>query len=117
MNSGRIFAGNFRLSGLAIRSLLPVVPSASEQPSAPESEAASSEAEASAGGKVSSSKLAQKFGFKTAQLLDRATELGHLEAQGDKHIITTKGQQAGIELVAKSRFGPYFVWPQDFQLA
>jgi hypothetical protein len=26
-----------------------------------------------------------------------------------------KGEKAGAEFVAKSRFGPYFLWPQDFQ--
>ena len=72
--------------------------------------------EASTGGKVPSSKLAQKFGLKTAQLLDRATEHGYLTQQGDKHLLTPKGEQAGVEFVAKSRFGPYFLWPQDLAL-
>lgn len=70
----------------------------------------------SSGDKVPSSKLAQKFGLKTAQLLDRATELGYLSQQGDKHALTAKGEQAGVEFVAKSRFGPYFLWPQDLAL-
>ena len=68
------------------------------------------------GDKVPSSKLAQKFGLKTAQLLDRAIELGYLVQQGDKHALTPKGEQAGVEFVAKSRFGPYFLWPQDLAL-
>lgn len=66
--------------------------------------------------KVPSSKLAQKFGLKTAQLLERAIELGYLVQQGDKHALTPKGEQAGVEFVAKSRFGPYFLWPQDLAL-
>ena len=33
---------------------------------------------------------------------------------GDKHILTPKGEAAGVEFVAKGRFGPYFLWPQDF---
>ncbi|NMM82020.1 DNA repair protein [Acidovorax sp. SRB_14] len=82
-----------------------------------EPDTTSSDAEASAGGKIASSKLAQKFGLKTAQLLDRATEQGYLEQQDDKHVLTPKGEQAGVELVAKSRFGPYFLWPQDLVLA
>ncbi len=76
-----------------------------------------SDGEVSTGGKVPSSKLAQKFGLKTAQLLDRAIEQGYLTQQGDKHLLTPKGEQAGVEFVAKSRFGPYFLWPQDLALS
>ena len=66
--------------------------------------------------KLTSSKIGQKLGLKTAQFLDRATELGYLAADGDNHTITPKGEKAGVEFVAKSRFGPYFLWPQDFHL-
>ena len=66
--------------------------------------------------KLTSSKIAQKLGLKTAQFLDRATELGYLAADGDKYAMTPKGEKVGVELVAKSRFGPYFLWPQDFHL-
>lgn len=66
--------------------------------------------------KLTSSKIGQKLGLKTAQFLDRAAELGFLVSDGDKHTITSKGEKAGVELVAKSRFGPYFLWPQDFHL-
>jgi len=79
-------------------------------------DAASTDGEASGGDKVPSSKLAQKLGLKTAQLLDRATELGYITQQGDKHALAPKGEQAGVEFVAKSRFGPYFLWPQDMAL-
>lgn len=64
--------------------------------------------------KLPSSKMAQKLGLKTLQLLERATEQGYLVLNGDKHALTTKGERAGVEFVAKSRFGPYFLWPQDF---
>lgn len=68
------------------------------------------------GDKLPSSKMAQKLGLKTAQqLLDRATEMGYLVRDGDKHALTVKGEQAGVQFVAKSRFGPYFLWPHDFQ--
>ena len=66
------------------------------------------------GDKLPSGKLAQKLGLKTAQLLDRATEQGYLSLSGDKHALTPKGENAGVEFVAKGRFGPYFLWPQDF---
>lgn len=70
-----------------------------------------------AGDKLPSGKLAQKLGVKTAQLLDRATEQGYLVQSGDKHVLAPKGEKAGVEFVAKGRFGPYFLWPQDFHLA
>ena len=66
--------------------------------------------------KLTSSKIGQKLGLKTAQFLDRSTALGYLVVDGEKHVITPKGEKAGVEFVAKSRFGPYFLWPQDFHL-
>ena len=66
--------------------------------------------------KLSSSKIGQKLGLKTAQFLDRATEQGFLLFDGEKHSVSPKGEKAGVEFVAKSRFGPYFLWPQDFFL-
>ena len=68
-----------------------------------------------AGDKLASSKIAAKLGMKTGQFIDRATEQGFLALDGDKHVMTPKGEKAGVEFVAKSRFGPYFLWPQDFQ--
>lgn len=64
--------------------------------------------------KLTSSKAAQKLGLKTAQFLEKVTEQGYLTLSGDKHALTAKGEQAGVEFVAKSRFGPYFLWPQTF---
>ena len=64
--------------------------------------------------KLPSGKLAQKLGMKAADLLSRATEHGYLGLNGDKHVLTPKGEKAGVEFVAKGRFGPYFLWPQDF---
>ena len=100
-----------------VRISLERVASSEPEPAAtPASEASGTDSETSSGDKIPSSKLAQKFGLKTAQLLDRATELGYLAQQGDKHALTAKGEQAGVEFVAKSRFGPYFLWPQDLAL-
>jgi phosphatidylserine/phosphatidylglycerophosphate/cardiolipin synthase-like enzyme len=70
----------------------------------------------STGDKLSSSKIGQKLGMKTAQFLERATELGFLVFDGEKHTVSPKGEKIGVEFVAKSRFGPYFLWPQDFHL-
>lgn len=71
---------------------------------------------ANAEDKLTSSKIGQKLGLKTAQFLERATEQGFLLFDGDKHTLSPKGEQVGVEFVAKSRFGPYFLWPQDFYL-
>jgi phosphatidylserine/phosphatidylglycerophosphate/cardiolipin synthase-like enzyme len=76
----------------------------------------SAEGEA-AGDKLPSSKMAQKLGLKTAQFMERAVEQGYLALDGDKLVLTPKGEKAGVEFVAKSRFGPYFLWPQDFHPA
>jgi len=85
-------------------------------PSEPES-AAGNEEGADAG-KLTTSKLGLKLGLKTAQVLERATTAGYIEAFGDgKYGPTAKGQEAGIEYIAKSRFGPYFLWPLDVQLS
>lgn len=78
------------------------------------SEADKSDNEAPAGDKLTSSKIAVKLGMKTAQFMDRATDQGFLALDGDKYVMTAKGENAGVEFVAKSRFGPYFLWPQDF---
>ncbi len=100
-----------------VRISLERVASSEPEPAAtPAAEASGNDSEAPAGDKIPSSKLAQRFGLKTAQLLDRATELGYLSQHGDKHALTAKGEQAGVEFVAKSRFGPYFLWPQDLAL-
>ena len=69
-------------------------------------------------GKLTTSKLGQKLGLKTAQVLERAAIAGYIEAMDDnKYGPTTKGEEAGIEYIAKSRFGPYFLWPIDVQLS
>ena len=100
-----------------VRISLERVASSEPEPAATQAaEASGTDSEASTGDKIPSSKLAQKFGLKTAQLLDRATELGYLSQQRNKNMLTAKGEQAGVEFVAKSRFGPYFLWPQDLAL-
>ncbi|KQT12308.1 phospholipase D family protein [Ramlibacter sp. Leaf400] len=77
---------------------------------------AGSEGDVASTDKLPSSKLAQKHGWKTPQLLERAMAAGYLALEGDRHVVTTKGQLAGVEFVAKSRFGPYFLWPEDTAL-
>ncbi|MCZ4316201.1 phospholipase D family protein [Comamonadaceae bacterium G21597-S1] len=78
---------------------------------------AGADGETAVSGKLSSSKFAQKQGWKTAQFLERAVVSGYLALEGDRHVLTAKGQQAGVEFVTRSRFGPYFVWPEDIGLS
>src|SRR5260221_45188 len=73
--------------------------------------------ESATGGKLTSSKIAKKGGWKTALLLDRRTIRGSLALGGDRHVLTAGGTQAGLEFVPKSRFGPYLLWPEDINLS
>lgn len=66
--------------------------------------------------KLTSSKLGQKLGIKASELLDRAVISGHIALIDGKHALLPKGELAGVEFIAKSRFGSYFLWPEDFQL-
>ncbi len=61
--------------------------------------------------KLTSSKLAQRLGMKTNELLDKLVVMGHLEVNDGKHFLTAKGKGAGGELCG-SKFGPYFLWPE-----
>lgn len=46
--------------------------------------------------------------------MSRTTEQVDLAITSDKHVLTAKDDKAGVEFVAKGRFGPYFLWPEDF---
>ena len=70
-------------------------------------------AETSAPGKLSSSKLAQKLGMKTTELLEQFVAAGFLEIEEGKPRLTLKATDAGCEFVPKSRFGSYFLWPES----
>lgn len=89
----------------------------SAQPDASNDEQDRSSEPDTGGDKLTSSRMAAKLGMKTAQFLDLATQHGYLTLNGDKHLLAPKGEKAGVEFVAKSRFGPYFLWPQEFQPA
>ena len=72
-----------------------------------------SDSSSTAGGKLTTSKLAQKRGVKTAELLERFVTAGYLELRGDKHYITAKGKDVGGEFRMSPKFGPYFLWPES----
>ena len=79
-----------------------------------ESEVLSSDDEKT--GKVSTSKLAKKLGLKTDELIAKLVSGGLLEAKDGANHMSTKGAAAGGEFIEKSRFGPYFQWPEDMKL-
>lgn len=64
--------------------------------------------------KLSTSRIAQKHGMKTGEWLAKAVAVQLLTADNGRHYLTPTAKQAGIEFVAKSKFGPYFLWPEDF---
>jgi phosphatidylserine/phosphatidylglycerophosphate/cardiolipin synthase-like enzyme len=70
----------------------------------------------SSAGKLTSSKLAQKLGVKTNELLEKLLETGHLELKDGKHYLTAKGKDDGGEFRMSPRFGPYFLWPEGFKV-
>ena len=68
-------------------------------------------AKENAGEKLTTSKLAQKLGLKTAELQDKLVKAGLLELREGKPYITTRGKEAGGEFRMSPKFGPYFLWP------
>jgi phosphatidylserine/phosphatidylglycerophosphate/cardiolipin synthase-like enzyme len=66
-------------------------------------------------GKLTSSKLAQKFGMKTNELIETLVSNGYLELRDNKHYLTAKGKESGGEFRMSSRFGPYFLWPESLK--
>lgn len=73
--------------------------------------------EASPKGKLTTSKLAVKLGLKSPEIYERAVTAGYIASLGEgKHKLLQKGELAGIDYIAKSRFGPYFLWPEDLLL-
>lgn len=63
-------------------------------------------------GKLTTSKLAQKLGVKTAELLERFVATGFFEQRDGKHYLTAKGKEVGGEFKVSPKFGPYFLWPE-----
>lgn len=64
-------------------------------------------------GRLSTSKLAAKLGIKgNSAMLDRLRSAGYLVQQGDQLVLTDLATAAGAVRIEKSRFGPYFLWPE-----
>jgi phosphatidylserine/phosphatidylglycerophosphate/cardiolipin synthase-like enzyme len=75
----------------------------------------SSEGEDATLDKLTTSKLAQKIGVKTNELIERLVKFGYLEVREGKNYITTKGKESGGEFRMSPKFGPYFLWPEGFR--
>jgi len=68
-------------------------------------------------GKVSTHRLAKKLGLKTHELLDGLQRLGAIEVAAGQKQLTPHGLKLGGEFRSSARFGSYFVWPENFELA
>lgn len=66
--------------------------------------------------KLTSSKLAQKLGIKTNEFTGQLVTSGLLELKEGKHYLTAKGKEVGGEFRMSSKYGPYFLWPENFRL-
>ena len=64
--------------------------------------------------KLTSSKLAQKLGCKTPELIEKLVATGFLELKDGKPYLTPKGKEAGGEFRG-SKYGTYFLWPETFR--
>lgn len=63
--------------------------------------------------KLTSSRLGQKLGVKTNDLMEKFVSIGYLEHRDGKLYITHKGKEAGGEFRMSQKFGPYFLWPEN----
>jgi len=81
---------------------------ATEVESKPESEEVSD--------KLTSSKMAQKLGIKTNEFMEKLVASGILEVKDNKNYLTAKGKDLGGEFRMSPKFGPYFLWPENFRL-
>lgn len=66
--------------------------------------------------KLTSSKLAQKLGIKTNEFMEKLVTSGLLEIKDGKHYLTAKGKETGGEFRMSSKYGPYFLWPENFRI-
>lgn len=76
---------------------------------------AESKSEDEPGGKITSSKIAQKLGMKTGEFMEKMLASGYLESKEGKQYLTQKGKDVGGEFRMSPKFGPYFLWPESFK--
>lgn len=66
--------------------------------------------------KLTTSKLAKKLGFKTDELIAKLLASGFIEVRDGANHLSTKGSAKGGEFIEKSRFGSYFLWPENLKV-
>ncbi len=66
--------------------------------------------------KLTTSRLAQALGLKTADLNERLVARGYLAKQGKFHTLTDSGKKAGGESRISQKFGLYFLWPKNLDI-
>lgn len=74
-----------------------------------------SESEDTSSGKLTSSKLAQRLGMKTSELIEQLAKHGYLESREGKNFLSQKGKEVGGEFRMSPRHGPYFLWPDNLR--
>ena len=62
--------------------------------------------------KLTSSKLANKLGLSTTDLLEQLTQNGYLSKKDNNFYLTDKAKMIGAEF-KKGKFGFYFLWPEN----
>lgn len=81
-----------------------------------EKENEQSEDESDVSSKLTTSKLAQKLGMKTNELIEALISANYLELKDGKNYITQQGKSVGGEFRMSPRHGPYFLWPENLTL-
>ena len=66
--------------------------------------------------KLSTSKLARKHKMKTNEMLSMLKSNKYLEDIDDKARLTQIAINLGAEHIPRSRFGEYFIWPEDIKI-
>lgn len=64
--------------------------------------------------KFTTSKLAEKLGIRSTALRETLVTHGYLENYDGKYTLTPKGKAVGGEFRFSPKYGPYFLWPADF---
>ncbi len=65
--------------------------------------------------KLTTAKLGQKLGYKTAEVFEKLMAAGLLEDRDGKHYITAKGKEEGGEFRLGAGYS-YFLWPENLAL-
>lgn len=65
--------------------------------------------------KLTTSRLAKKFGMKTADLEEKLVTLGYLAKQDGQPVLTPQGMDIGAEF-KKGKYKAYFLWPSGFEI-